>query len=91
MTASQRLEESQSVKKPLEALKYFTTAATSSLPLVFNEKHHRLLRNHCTLKQSALKITSDIDVRQKSKSLIDKPHAKNMPKKHRSDNQAFRY
>lgn len=50
MTASQRLEESQSVKKPLEALKYFTTAATSSLPIVFNEKHHRLLRNHCTLK-----------------------------------------
>lgn len=62
MTASQRLEQSQNAEKPLLALKYFTTAATSSMPTVFNEKHHRLLRNQCTLKSSALKITYDIEV-----------------------------
>lgn len=89
---TERLEQSQSAKKPLLALKYFTIAAASSIPTVFNEKHHRLLRNQCTLKQSALKNTSDIEVFiQKSRSLIDKPCAKNMSKQHRSDNQAFQY
>lgn len=61
MTASQRLEQSQSAKKPVFALKYFTIAATSSMPTFFNEKHHRFLRNQCTLKQIALKITSDME------------------------------
>lgn len=50
MTASQRLQQSQSAKKPLLALKHFTVAATSSMPTFFNEKHHRLLRNQRTLK-----------------------------------------
>lgn len=62
MTASERLEQSQSAKKPLSALKYFTIAAASSISTVFNEKHHRLLRNQSTLKQPALKSTSDIEV-----------------------------
>lgn len=61
MTASQRLQQSQSAKKPLLALKHFTVAATSSMPTFFNEKHHRLLRNQRTLKQSALKITCSIE------------------------------
>lgn len=61
MTASQRLEQSPSAKKPLSYLKYFTIAATSGMPTVFNEKHHRLLRNRNTLKQSALKITFNIE------------------------------
>lgn len=30
-------------------------------------------------------------LRQKSKSLIDKPRAKNMSKQHRNDNQALKY
>lgn len=40
-------EQSPSAKKPLSALKYFTIAATSSMPTVFNEKHHRLFKIVC--------------------------------------------